>query len=207
MKAEQTDKLTKVLDATEHPEQYTDEQLRQLLNDEECAAFYRLMCDAASACASSHTESDADVEAEWQRFRAKTFSPFRFVFKVAAALLTIMILSGIGYASVRLIHSEEEKATVHAPSVTVTASQPAAIEDAGTDADSIYTFRDAELQDILTLITSHYHLLLEYRREEARHVRLYMKWNQSERAEAILERLNRFEKVNLTLSGNKIIVE
>jgi len=48
---------------------------------------------------------------------------------------------------------------------------------------------------------------LEYRREEARHVRLYMKWNQSERAEAILERLNRFEKVNLTLSDNKIIVE
>ena len=50
-KAEQNEKLTQVLEMTEHPERFTDEQLQQLLNDEECADFYRLMCDATSAYA------------------------------------------------------------------------------------------------------------------------------------------------------------
>ena len=48
-KTDNEDKLTRVLHATEHPEEYTDEQLEELLRDEECAAYYRLMCDASTA--------------------------------------------------------------------------------------------------------------------------------------------------------------
>ena len=48
-KAEQPDKLTQVLDAVEHPERYSDEQLQELLRDEVCADYYRLMCDASNA--------------------------------------------------------------------------------------------------------------------------------------------------------------
>ena len=61
-KTDPKDKLAMVLDATEHPEQYTDEQLEELLRDEECAAFYRLMCEASSAYAETHTESEADID-------------------------------------------------------------------------------------------------------------------------------------------------
>ena len=47
----QTDKLAQVLDAIERPERYTNEQLLQLLSDEQCSDYYRLMCDATSAYA------------------------------------------------------------------------------------------------------------------------------------------------------------
>ena len=130
MKVEQTDKLTMVLDAIEHPEQYTDEQLQQLLKDEECADFYRLMCDAASAYTSTYTESDDEVEAEWRRFVAKTSSPFRYVLKVAAVLLTVLLLSGIGYAAVRLIQNEDETPAMAKPQSSMAASHPTSDEDA-----------------------------------------------------------------------------
>ena len=66
-KTDPKDKLAMVLDATEHPEQYTDEQLEELLRDEECAAYYRLMSEASSAFAETHTESEEEIDAEWQR--------------------------------------------------------------------------------------------------------------------------------------------
>ena len=61
------DKLTEVLKATEHPEQYTDEQLQELLADEECAEYYRLICDADNAYVEAPEESEEEIEAEWQR--------------------------------------------------------------------------------------------------------------------------------------------
>jgi len=64
---QQEDKLTQVLEAVEHPERYTDEQLQQLLSDEACADYYRLMCDAASAYADSREADEAETETSWQR--------------------------------------------------------------------------------------------------------------------------------------------
>ena len=66
-KAEQSDKLTQVLDAVEHPERYTDEQLRELLCDEECADYYRLLCDASSAYDEALEIDDTEINAAWQQ--------------------------------------------------------------------------------------------------------------------------------------------
>ena len=143
------DKLTEVLKATEHPEQYTDEQLQELLADEECAEYYRLICDADNAYAEAPEESEEEIEAEWQRITRN--------------------------------------------------SQP-------SSSDTIQVFQDAELQEILTVVANYYKLHTDYRSEEARHVRLYTKWNKAESAEKMVKRLNRFDKVNLTLEGDVLTV-
>lgn len=202
-KVEQTDQLTMLLGVIEHPEHYTDEQLTQLLRDETNVGYYRLMCDAASAYAVSHTENEAEVEAAWQTFAHRTSLRYRYVLKAAAVFLAILMLSGISYAAIRLLQGNHETSiatpeTTIVPSVTVT--------DQDT-ADSVLTFQNAELQEVLKAITTHYHLQSEFRNEDARHVRLYMKWNRNEDVEMILERLNRFEKVNITLVSERLIVE
>ena len=204
-KTDREDKLSKVLDATEHPEQYTDEQLEELLSDEECADYYRLMCDAASAYAATHTETDEELEAEWQRLQHRSARPVLFsIRKIAAVVIAILALTGISYAAVSLMTDHEDTLSTN----TEMTETPSSLPDSPTEpADTVQTFQNVELQDILTAVAAHYQLQTEYRNEQSRHVRLYIKWNKSEGVETMLERLNKFDKVTLTLSDNKIIVE
>ena len=204
-KTDREDKLSKVLDATEHPEQYTDEQLEELLSDEECADYYRLMCDAASAYAATHTETDEELEAEWQRLQHRGARPVLFsIRKIAAVVIAILALTGISYAAVSLMTDHEDTPSTN----TEMTETPSSLPDSPTEpADTVQTFQNVELQDILTAVAAHYQLQTEYRNEQSRHVRLYIKWNKSEGVETMLERLNKFDKVTLTLSDNKIIVE
>ena len=200
---ETEDKLAKVLHATEHPEQYTDEQLEELLRDEECAAYYRLMCDASSAYAETHTESEEDIDAEWQRI-ADRHKNRMILRKVAAVIVAVIVMSGISYAAVRLIQNSRQPVSEFVPTAMQTAEDQTAPMTAADD--SLHIFQNAELQDILSAVSAHYQLQTEYRSGEARHVRFYIKWNKAESVDSMLQRLNRFEKVNLTLSGNQIIV-
>jgi hypothetical protein len=203
-KTDPKDKLAMVLDATEHPEQYTDEQLEELLRDEECAAYYRLMSEASSAFAETHTESEEEIDAEWQRIADRHKSRL-ILRKVAAIIIAVIVMSGISYAAVRLMQSRHQPVPEPIPTAIQTAeNQTAPITE--TD-DSLHTFQNAELQDILTAVSAHYQLHTEYHSGEARHIRLYIKWNKNESVDSMLQRLNKFEKVNLTLSGNHILVE
>ena len=202
-KTDNEDKLTRVLHATEHPEEYTDEQLEELLRDEECAAYYRLMCDASTAFAEMHSESDEEVDAEWQRI-ADRHKNRLILRKVAAVIIAVIVMSGISYAAVRLMQDRQQPVS---ESIATTQAPDDLTDMPPVTADSIHTFQNAELQDILTAVSAHYQLQTEYRSGEARHVRLYIKWNKAECVDSLLQRLNKFEKVNLTLSGKQIVVE
>ncbi|MBR5038197.1 MAG: DUF4974 domain-containing protein [Prevotella sp.] len=199
------DKLTEVLKATEHPEQYTDEQLQELLADEECADYYRLICDADNAFAELPEESEEEIEEEWQRI-TRNSQPSNFqLSKVAAAIFAVLALSAVSYAAVKLLSARQHPSTTE-----VITETPQVSENTATPlpepADTIQVFQDAELQEILTVVANYYKLHTDYRSEEARHVRLYTKWNKAESAEKMVKRLNRFDKVNLTLEGDVLTV-
>lgn len=185
---QQEDKLMQVLEAVEYPERYTDEQLQQLLSDEECADYYRLMCDAASAYA--HKRRPA---------RVLTLR------RIAAIIVVVLLLSGISYAAIRMLGDGERpvaEATVQEPVADVSGDGRQTVPT-----DSVWTFQNVELQDILTEVTAYYQLQTDYRHEQTRHIRFYVKWNKQEGVEPIMERLNMSEKVNITLDKNVLIVE
>ena len=207
------DKLTEVLKATEHPEQYTDEQLQELLADEECAEYYRLICDADNAYAEAPEESEEEIEAEWQRITRNSqpssnsqFSILNFqLSKVAAVVIAVLALSAVSYAAVKLLSARQQQSTPVVVTETMQVSENPATP-LPEPADTIQVFQDAELQEILTVVANYYKLRTDYRSEEARHVRLYTKWNKAESAEKMVKRLNRFDKVNLTLEGDVLTV-
>ena len=207
------DKLTEVLKATEHPEQYTDEQLQELLADEECAEYYRLICDADNAYAEFPEESEEEIEAEWQRITRNSqpssnsqFSILNFqLSKVAAVVIAVLALSAVSYAAVKLLSARQQQSTPVVVTETMQVSENPATP-LPEPADTIQVFQDAELQEILTVVANYYKLHTDYRSEEARHVRLYTKWNKAESAEKMVKRLNRFDKVNLTLEGDVLTV-
>lgn len=206
----QTDKLAQVLDAIECPESYSDEQLLQLLSDEQCSDYYRLMCDAASAYAGTTTESEADIDAEWQRFSQTHFTTQVIWRKIAAVFIGMMMISGLSYAAIHIFNSHTNNTTVteitKPAAVEVVEAQPQEAAPAEM-AEMVYTFENAELQEILTEVADYYQLSTEFRNDEARHIRLYIKWNKEEEAQTLIKRLNRFEKVNVTLTNGHIIAE
>ncbi len=201
------DKLTQVLEAVEHPERYTDEQLRLLLSDEECAAYYRLMCDAASSYADSHEADEVETEAVWQQLSRRKPARLLTLRRIAAILVTVLLLTGISYAAIRLIGGHAEAADNTTDKTQVADTQATADEQEEATSDSVWTFQHAELQEILEQVAAYYRLKTEYRHEETRHVSFYVKWNKAEAVQQLMERLNLSEKVNITLADGVLIVE
>ena len=189
----------------EHPERYTDEQLQQLLSDEACADYYRLMCDAASAYADTHEADEAETEAAWQRLVSQQPARVLTTRRIAAILLAVLMLSGISYAAIWLMNSHGDR---HLGQTAGAGPQQETAADRQTaPSDTICTFQDAELQDILTEVAAHYQLRTDYRSEQSRHIRFYVKWNKAEGVSPIMERLNMSEKVKIKLADDLLIVE
>ena len=99
---EQNDKIRLLLDMHEHPENYTDEQLAAMLDDEmqeHMATAKRAMTDIP----------EPDVDAEWQRFEQEHFTPARDRrwLKVAAIFLGVIMLSAFTYAAIHAVRARQ----------------------------------------------------------------------------------------------------
>ena len=64
---EMEEKIMRTLEAMEHPERFSKEELHALLSDKECMDMARDLLDSREALARLHA-SAPDVEAEWQSF-------------------------------------------------------------------------------------------------------------------------------------------
>lgn len=62
------DKLTQVIDMIEHPEHYSESQMKEILQDEESRQTYLTMMEMRMAFDKEATEKELDVDKEWQLF-------------------------------------------------------------------------------------------------------------------------------------------
>ena len=176
------------------------------------------------------------IDAEWEKLKeekqqkeemnqnaetqqtAKLFplwSPMRKVAAVAA----VLVVSGITFAAIHLVtrsHQASDKyntelvASQKDSIQQVSAPQKSNIEEK-TDSASLaqlpLVYENAELQNILTPIAGHFHLLVTYQNESARHIRLFLQLEKNMSLDDIIELLNHFEKVNIRHEGQTLIVE
>ena len=182
--------IEELLKMIEYPQNYTDEEIQELMSDPDMQAYYELMVDA---------------EAGFAQKKAKYKNGMR-IRKIAAMFIGIILLSGFSFAAIRMIQSniggDSESQTQKAQIIY---SHQQSTEK--TPLDSIRTFEDVELQQILSELAGHYHVDVEYRNEQTRHIRLYTKWDTSAPLNQMIERLNNFEKVSIRLASNQIIAE
>ena len=207
---EQNDKISLLLDMHEHPENYSDEQLAAMLDDE-------MLEQLVTAKRAKTDIPEPDVDAEWQRFEQTHFTPAhnRRWLKVAAVFLGVIMLSAFTYAAIRAVsHHTVDKAKE--PTETVaTEPQPEStvgprlgVADTATvvEAEPV-VFDNQPLDQMLEQIAPHYGMQVEFRNEDARALRFYFVWQPDEDLDAVLERLNLFESVNISKEGNTIVVE
>ena len=181
-----------------HPEQYTDEQMDQMLDEVEV--------------------SNPDVNEVWQEWKnsdntAQSHSQFSILHstwrKIAAMFIGVLILSGIAYAAFHTTPKTDSK-----PKVAVTQRKPDVKKvkktygiDVAPTKKAPVIYNNVELQQIMKYIADGYGVKVAFKNEAARTLRFYLQWDSDDTLQDIIDRINHFEKVHLTLSDETITIE
>ena len=201
--------MKRLLDAQDYPETFTEEELQAMLKEDDLRESAELMARLKQAYIGKETE-DIDVDAEWQRFASQ--KPKRRSWgwmQIAAAFIGLLMLSGITYAAIHIVSSSRSQQAVenqgdrsldsvqnHGPVPLILHSIP-----------EPKTFENVPLKDITAELASFYHIAIEVRNAETAVLRLYYPWNPQMPLRQVVEELNRFEKVHLTLTSDTLIIE
>ena len=193
--------IEQLLKMTERPQDYTSEELQRLMSDPEMREYYELMVSAEAGFALRKSETP---KAE----RRPLFYALgnRFM-RVAAMFIGVLMLSGIAFAAYRLVAGGDDKSTTQKVQSANSPQQVGTLQQAQKDSASIRTFENAELQQILQEVSDYYHVSVEFRNEQSRHIRLYTKWDTAAPLQQIIDLLNGFEKVSVRLVDNQIIAD
>lgn len=175
-----------------HPEKYTDEQLDQMLDEV--------------------TPPMPDANEEWAKFQTAHVAPQRHTkgwMQIAATIVGVLMLSGITYAAISHFIITEEK-----PKVAVTERKPDVkrveqtygLEMAPTKKAPVI-FNNVELQQIMQYVADGYDVKVEFKNKGARTIRFYLQWEAEDTLQEIIDKINHFEKVHLTLNEETITIE
>ena len=214
---EQNDKIRLMLDMHEHPENYTDEQLATMLDDEMLEQLATLWQQLVTAKRAMTDIPEPDVDAEWQRFEQEHLNAplkSRRWLKVAAMIAGVLMLSAFTYAAIHVVraHQPEDQQPV---TEQVQKTDVSVVTSSSTEAEKIdsvsveqpVTFDNVALETIIGDIAARHQMQVEFRNEDVRALRFYFVWQPDEDLDAALERLNLFESVNISKEGNTIVVE
>ena len=215
--------IEQLLKMTERPQDYTDEELQKLMSDPEMREYYELMvsAEAGFALRSSRNEERgmwnentpvADYSLQGNLIPHSTFhipqnNPHFSFHRIAAMFIGVLMLSGIAFAAYRLVVGGDSESPTQEVRTANPTQQAGTLQQTQTDPNSIRTFENAELQQILQELSDYYHVSVEYRNEQSRHIRLYTKWDTAAPLQQIIELLNGFEKVSVRLIDNQIVAE
>ena len=201
-------------DMQEEPDKYSDQEIEAMMDD---------------------LDQMPDVDEAWQQFTQRSTPnsndnpnsklltpnskrPIHTWHKIAAMLIGILTLSGIAFAAVNIArqaqHEERPVTAAEKPRSAITVSQ-------GHTADTIakaepVVFDNVPLDSIVKDIASYHHLDTDLQNErpragasagmQASGLRFYFVWNQDDSLKEVIEKLNMFEQVNLSVENGKLIV-
>ena len=215
------DKFEKILDIIDHQEKYSDEEIREILQDEECRKLYQTMVEVDSAL--EKTSPIINIDEEWEKFsqehqlQEKATHSITSWRKLAASIAGFVLISGIAFAAIHtyIKHSQETTqvtADTHPEVIKSDSAKQVAATDSLThpkpEKPVIHkTFENVAFEQILSEIASYYDLQVKFENNEDKTLRLYYEWNSHSSIENIVKELNQFENVNIELRQNELIVK
>lgn len=215
------DKFEKILDIIDHQEKYSDEEIREILQDEECRKLYQTMVEVDSALESP--SPIINVDEEWEKFsqehqlQEEASHPITSWRKLAASIAGFVLISGIAFAAIHTyIKRSQETTQVTADTHPEVMKSDSAKQVAATDSlthpkpekPAIHkTFENVAFEQMISEIASYYDLQVKFENNEDKTLRLYYEWNSHSSIENIVKELNQFENVNIELQQNELIVK
>ena len=225
------DKFEKILDIIDHQEKHSDEEIREILQDEECRKLYQTMMEVDSALENS--SPIINVDEEWEKFsqehqlqeeatqntaqKAGASHPITSWRKLAASIAGFVLISGIAFAAIHTFIKRSQEPTqvtadTHQKTMKSDSVKLVAVKDSLThpkpEKPAIHkTFENVAFEKMLSEIASYYDLQVKFENNEDKTLRLYYEWNSHSSIENIVKELNQFENVNIELQQNELIVK
>lgn len=215
------DKIDRLLDAIEHPDRYSEKEIDVLLSDPEVREVYNLLDKTRSSLAPIPTP---DIDAEWDRFSnshtAKQFRTnrlFNLISRNVAASIAIGLASLAAVAAVvgvSVNHAFDKNAGTQSVEVAPATKDNVlsndtivVVEEVPAVAPETIVFDNEPLENIINHIARYYGYKAEYSTDAAKSLRLYFRWNQAQTVDEVVESLDNFEQINLTVKDKTIKID
>ena len=212
----------------EHPEKYSDQQWQEILNDPDCRRLYDMLSLTHSAVAAKAVEdklTDDEILSGWTKVekavkeKEQQPSPTAKIiplrrWKVAAVVIAVVGLTGLAVAAVSnhwFEPRQEQPAVAQTTAVshktTVTPAVKDTVKTMPQTTPKPKTFVNVPLVDILTELSSYYHVQVIWKNEQAKQLRFYFEWDPQDDMDAIADKLNHFQSVQLSVENGQLVVE
>lgn len=206
------EKLQRLLEMQDHPERYTEEEIRQQIADEECRQLYEQMVRGADAVFAEAEVADATNGSSDHPVLRTTFQLRRGKkYLVAANIIGVLMLSGIAYAAIHIISNVGVNMKSQPQETQVLSQQPQrptqSIEEITDSIPQTHIFENVPLDEVASELALYYNKVVDIQNAQAHDLRLYYKWERKDELESIVSDLNHFDHVNLVLEDDKLIVK
>ena len=224
------DKFEKILDIIDHQEKYSDEEIREISQDEECRKLYQTMMEVDSAL--ENPSPIINVDEEWEKFSQEhqlqeeatqnaaqeaASHPITSWRKLAASIAGFVLISGIAFAAIHTYIKRSQEPTqvtadTHPEVIKSDSAKQVAAKDSlahpKPEKPAIHkTFENVAFEQMISEIASYYDLQVKFENNEDKTLRLYYEWDSHLSIENIVKELNQFENVNIKLQQNELIVK
>ncbi len=200
------DKLDLLLNMIEHPENYTEQEVHELLSDDDVRKHYEVMVLLREAFAKETGESILPESSKIQMAEPRNTRMIVLntsLRKIAAMFIAAVLISGLAYAAYRVL------SPIKTPQLTE-ATTPSLTGKAGggsSMSDSIVRFPDTRLDSILTIVCSYYGRELCFVDTTLREMRLFTSWNRNGSLAEYIGTLNVFDGLHLTDERDTVFVD
>lgn len=217
------DNIDRLLNALEHPENYSDAEVEQLLTDPEAREVYDMLHKAADASA---PVPEINIDDEWRRFEAKhpKRSPliFRWLSFVASRNAAAVVIALVGTLAVvaatigvthyfiadkELAQTEQTEPQKQTDIANANVAPTDTIPSETTPLAEIIVFKGENLERILADMAGYYGVTVKFNQDAAKSLQLYFEWDQSLPLNEVVEQLNNFEQINITLTDKALTVK
>lgn len=213
-------KIDRLLDAMEHPEHYTDEELDVMLQDPELREIYDVMSKTKDAL---YTAPEPDIDEEWRKFASahQLESPdssskpkfLMYFTRHAAAIIIGVVVSFAAVAAGIGIKAKFDKQTESSSATEMTEpvvkTEPAVADSLVTvgATPEVIIFKEETLGQILESVAAYYDAQLVVNSSDSQNLRLYFRWDKNQELAEVIETLNNFEHIHIELKDNTITIE
>ena len=215
-------RIDDLLELQEDPERMTEQELQQLMEDKEMRLLIEQLAFAKRAFANQEAASETpSVDAEWDKYanelskldhqpkQAKVVL-FPVLRKIAAVFVGIVLVSGITFAAIHYVqnYAEDHQSVSPEQDIINTPKKQSTPTENNTEIPSTNrVFDNVALEEILSEIAVAYNAQVEFQDDKKRSLRLHFVWKSEDTLSRVVEKLNTFNAINITIKNNKLIVK
>lgn len=188
--------------------------------------LYRQICKTADTLT---TTEEPDIDREWEQFANRqrksvaqgSLHSLRVFFnRNAAAVLLCTVASlaviaatlGVSYSLSHPTANKEaiadiESATVKSRPEAASSKDSVQVDESSPEELRTVVFKDESFVEIISSIADFYGVSVVYKNEESEELRMYFQWDQSLPLNEIVEQLNNFEQIKISISDKTITIE